>query len=287
MSSQSALAGIVVHYRTPTALASCLESLDSQTLQVDEVVVIDNSGVHGTAPKQPDNDRCRILQAGSNLGFGRACNVGAGSTRGDYLLFLNADVTLTNKACENLCLGLQSDPDAAVVGPRIYDAAGEIELSARSFPSWWTGLAGRSSAATRLMRRAGGAPRGVATALNERRSRVDWVSGACMLVRRAAFDEVGGFDEDYWMYWEDADFCRRLAYTGWHTLFEPAATAYHATGSSGRSARTIEAFHTSAALYYERHVARNALEARTARWFLDIRMRLRLHRQAARSAAED
>ncbi|HLM33479.1 MAG TPA: glycosyltransferase, partial [Gaiellaceae bacterium] len=155
------------------------------------------------------------------------------------------------------------------VGPRIF-SRGEVQLSARGFPSFRTGLLGRRSLLTRLLVRArrypaefrrvppGGGP-------------VDWVSGACMLVRRSAFDSVGGFDEGYWMYWEDADLCRRLVDKGWQVHFEPAAVVHHATGASGTSARTIRAFHESAARFATRHIARTALERSLVRGVLETR----------------
>jgi N-acetylglucosaminyl-diphospho-decaprenol L-rhamnosyltransferase len=76
-----------------------------------------------------------------------------------------------------------------------------------------------------------------------------------MLIRGEAFWEVGGFDEEYWMYWEDADLCRRLANAGWSVAYEPRAVVRHATGASGTSERTIRAFHDSAARFAHRHIA--------------------------------
>jgi glycosyltransferase involved in cell wall biosynthesis len=100
---------------------------------------------------------------------------------------------------------------------------------------------------------------------------VDWVSGACMLVRRTAFDEVGGFNEDYWMYWEDADLCRRLVNKGWEVHFEPTAVVQHATGASGVSPRTIRAFHESAARFAARHIAKTTIERRLIEAVLEAR----------------
>jgi GT2 family glycosyltransferase len=241
--------------------------------------VIDNSANEGDVEDWGGaSNRWQSYRAASNLGFGPACNVGARITSSEYLLFLNADVRLAKEACKKLVLVAESDAEVAVVGPRIYDADGEIELSARKFPSLSTGIFGRSSLATRLLRRASAPPRNVRIALRETATGVDWVSGACMLVRRNAFNTAGGFDETYWMYWEDADLCRRLADRGWRTMFCPQAVAEHMTGSSGRDARTIEAFHVSASRYYERHVARCALETKLARAVLDTRMKLAIRR---------
>jgi GT2 family glycosyltransferase len=274
----------VVHYNTPTRLQECLARLERQGDACGEIVVVDNSSSSDPVKPLGTDQRWRLHQAQANLGFGGACNLGASLTNSDYLLFLNADLMLDSGACESLLALAEENPRTAVVGPRIYAADGEIELSARSFPSVWTGALGRSTLATRLLRRVGGPPRQVSIALSDHTTSVDWVSGACVLVRRSAFDEVGGFDEGYWMYWEDADLCRRLTDRGWDTILCVEATAHHITGSSGQTERTIEAFHTSAARYYERHIARTAATARLARGALHTRMRLMIARHARRQA---
>jgi GT2 family glycosyltransferase len=283
-SPSASVAAVVVHYRTQARLRECLAALESQGAAPAEIVVIDNScGSDAATPPGP-HELWRLHQAAANLGFGAACNLGASLTHSDHLLFLNADLVLHEGALESLREVAQVNPRTAVIGPRIYAADGEIELSARSFPSMSTGVLGRSSLATRLSRRLMGPPRQVSSALGDQTTVVDWVSGACMLVRRPAFEEVGGFDEGYWMYWEDADLCRRLSDRGWTTMLCVEATARHSTGSSGTSARTIEAFHDSAARYYGRHVARSGATAAIARGLLKARMRVMLHRHGERTA---
>lgn len=280
----SRLAAIVVYFRTYACLTSCLHGLRTQTLPPDEIIVIDNSSaVDGLDVRPVPGEDWRWVRAERNLGFGAACNLGAQIARSDYLLFLNADVVLRDDACEQLRLVVESSPGTGVIGPRIYGADGRIELSARTFPSVTTGLLGRSSLLTQMLARLRRTPSGVSAALGPA-GRVDWISGACMLMPREAFEQVGGFDENYWMYWEDADICRRLRDRGWDARFCTDAQAHHSTGSSGQSRLTIEAFHTSAARYYERHVARNALTARLARGALKARMSVMLHRHARRTA---
>jgi N-acetylglucosaminyl-diphospho-decaprenol L-rhamnosyltransferase len=247
-------------------------------------VVIDNSfAVDDVGPSPNPDSHWRLYRPASNLGFGAACNLGAGVTESDHLLFLNADLTLSSEACEQLCAAPEENPRIAVVGPRIYGADGRIELSARAFPTVATGLVGRSSLLTKVFASMNRTPSGVSGALGSD-GRVDWVSGACMLIRRQAFEQVGGFDENYWMYWEDADICRRLKDRGWSAMLCTKAQAHHSTGSSGHDERTIEAFHSSAARYYERHVASNAVTARLARGVLFARKRVMLHRHVRRPA---
>jgi GT2 family glycosyltransferase len=274
------LAAIVVYFRTPACLAACLDGLRRQTSPPDEIVVVDNSSaLDGVEQRPAAGDDWRWVRAERNVGFGAACNLGAGATMSDHLLFMNADVVAGDTACERLRSSADEDSMIAVVGPRIYGADGTVELSARAFPTPATGLLGRSSLLTKLLSGINRTPSGVSPALGSS-GYVDWVSGACMLVRRRAFEEVGGFDEDYWMYWEDADLCRRLKQRGWRTMLQTDAEVAHSTGSSGRTEQTIEAFHLSAARYYERHIARSRRAAAVARSLLLVRMRMMLRRHA-------
>jgi GT2 family glycosyltransferase len=274
-SSRQTLSAVIVSYRTPAEVAAAVTSLRAQTRPPDEIVIVDNAAPDGAPlPELPELEGARVERPSSNLGYGAGCNLGARITSGDDVLILNADVVLTEGATAALTERLHSNGQVAVVGPRIF-SRGEVQLSARGFPSLRTGLLGRRSLLTRLLVRArrypaefkqvavGGGP-------------VDWVSGACMLIRRATFDSVGGFDEEYWMYWEDADLCRRLVDRGWEVHFEPAAVVHHATGASGTSPRTIRAFHESAARFATRHIARTPLERRLIRTVLQARTRLLL-----------
>jgi N-acetylglucosaminyl-diphospho-decaprenol L-rhamnosyltransferase len=274
------LAAIIVYFRTPAGLSACLDGLRKQTTPPAEIVVIDNSSAIDGVDRRPASGAdWEWVRADGNLGFGAACNLGAQVTHSDNLLMLNADVALDADASRHLRSAVESDPEVGVVGPRIHGADGEIELSARAFPTVVTGLVGRSSLLTKVLARINRTPSGLSGALRSS-GRVDWVSGACMLIRRHAFDQVGGFDEDYWMYWEDADLCRRLRERGWATVLCTDAEARHNTGASGRSRSTIEAFHASAARYYERHVARTAAAVILARMLLRLRMRFMLRRHA-------
>jgi len=272
------ICAVVVYFRTRNTLATCLAALRDQSVAPKEIVVVDNSSAEDgqTIPPVAEGDWL-WLRSEENLGYGAACNAGVAATSSPLVLFLNADVTLRPGALAALRRRLLANRQTAVVGPRIWDAKGEVELSARDFPSMRTGLLGRSSLMTKMLVRLGRPPAGVAAALDGPR-RVDWVSGACQLVRRSEFRAVGGFDEEYWMYWEDADLCWRIAEQGGHVWFEPAAQADHQTGASGQSQRTIRAFHESASRFYERHLARSWLDASMVRAGLLVRAHTRARR---------
>jgi GT2 family glycosyltransferase/glycosyltransferase involved in cell wall biosynthesis len=272
-SSRQTLSAVIVSYRTPAEVAAAVTSLRAQTRPPDEIVIVDNAAPDGAPlPELPELEGARVERPSSNLGYGAGCNLGVRITSGDDVLILNADVVLTEDATAALAERLHGDDRVAVVGPRIF-SHGEVQLSARGFPSLRTGLLGRRSLLTRLLVRARRYPaefRQVAIGGGP----VDWVSGACMLSRRVAFDSVGGFDEGYWMYWEDADLCRRLVDHGWEIHFEPAAVVHHATGASGTSPRTIRAFHESAARFATRHIARTPLERSVIGAVLETRTKL-------------
>jgi GT2 family glycosyltransferase len=261
--TSAAISAVVVYYRTPRALAECVGALARQGLPPGRIVVVDNSACEEGRAAPPSDGGFTWVRSARNCGFGSACNLGALRSDAPFLLFVNADVSVCPGALDSLLARAQHEPRLGAVAPRVLDAGGAIELNARRFPRLRTGVLGRASRATNLLRRMGHLPRDLAAA-QRAAGPVDWVSGACMLVRRDAFDAVGGFDEGYWMYWEDADLCKRLADAGWETWFEPAAVVRHATGSSGTSRRTVRAFHESAARYYSRHVARRRLSRRLA-----------------------
>jgi GT2 family glycosyltransferase len=275
------LSAIIVCYRTPAEVAAAVGSLRAQTHPPDEIVVVDNGAAEGDPlPELAELEGVAIERPERNIGYGAGCNLGARAVSGDDLLMMNADVVLTAGATAALTERLHSDDRVAVVGPRIF-SHGEVQLSARAFPSLRTGLFGRRSLLTRILVRAQRYPTELRPA-HRGSDRVDWVSGACMLVRRSAFEAVRGFDEGYWMYWEDADLCRRLDNEGWQVHFEPAAVVHHATGASGVSPRTIRAFHESAARFATRHIARNPAQQKLTEALLQARTRLAL-RTFARS----
>jgi GT2 family glycosyltransferase len=161
----------------------------------------------------------------------------------------------------------------ALVGPRVLDPDGALQGSARGDPTLFTGLFGRSSLLSRLL------PRAALARANNRAEEavrsgrplvpVDWVSGACMLARREALAAVGGFDERYFLYWEDADLCRRLRGRGYEIGYVPGATVVHQVGQSSRHARlrATREFHRSAYRYYATHVASSGA-GRALAWLL-------------------
>jgi GT2 family glycosyltransferase len=206
-----------------------------------------------------------LLQNPINVGFGRAVNQAVAVSSAPMLLLINPDCRLEAGAVSTMRAVLAAEPRCAVAGPRILDPDGAVQGSARGDPDMLTGLFGRTGGLRARLPSLSIARRNVvvedAIRSGQRSVVVDWVSGACMLVRRDAFLAAGGFDERYFLYWEDADLCRRLRAQGHDVRYVPGATTVHQVGRSSQTARgsSIRAFHDSAYLYYATHVAPGAV----------------------------
>jgi GT2 family glycosyltransferase len=272
---------VIVNYNAGELLARCLESLGEHLDGYAwNAVVIDNQSTDGSDRlAERFAPRVSLLRQSSNTGFGRAINAGVAATAGDPVLFLNPDGRLLRGAVEGMWAELEAHPDCAVAGPGVLNDDGSRQGSARGDPDMLTGLFGRSTWLTRWFPRAAFARRNVVTGpesgTGQTSLEVDWVSGSCMLVRRDAFNRVGGFDERYFLYWEDADLCRRLRSAGYRVRYCPDAHVVHTVGRSSRTAQAlaIRAFHRSAYLYYVSHVESSPWSP--ARWAAFVLLRAR------------
>jgi GT2 family glycosyltransferase len=257
------VAAILVNYNAGAELSRALRSIaDEMAGHEWEAVVVDNASNDGsTAFVEAFAPHARLLQNAANLGFARGVNQGLAASRAPFALIMNPDCRLVAGALAALRSVLDAHPDCAVAGPRILNPDGSVQGSARGDPDMLTGLFGRTTILRRLLPFLPIARRNVVTEEAIRSGDesvvVDWVSGACMFARRSALDEVRGFDERFFLYWEDADLCRRLRARGHYVRYVPGATAIHRVGQSSRTTRTfaIRAFHQSAYVYYATHVA--------------------------------
>jgi N-acetylglucosaminyl-diphospho-decaprenol L-rhamnosyltransferase len=225
------VAAVVVNYNAAPELRRCLESLAANS--VGEVVVVDNGSV---------DDSCRVagaagvcwVETGANLGYGRAANRGAvavAEESDEFLLVCNPDVELGPGSVAAMVAALDQDRTLGLVGPRIYNSDGSLYPSARTFPdlavAMGHGVLGLVAPRNRFTRRYR-----LLDWDHRQAAQVDWVSGACFLIRRPAWESVGGFDPSYFMYLEDVDLCWRLHRAGWAVGYEPAAEVVHAQGVS-------------------------------------------------------
>ena len=256
-SAPTRVTAVIVNYQSYDELHRCLASLDRARDSIYVVVVDHASDSEAAETITRAFPAVRLLRLSDNNGFAAGINQGARETDSPFLLLLNPDCVIEPDACCRLAACIDAHDAAGVAGPRIRNADGSVQQSARRFPDVTTAIAGRSSWLTRV------APRNPLTRHNLRvpasssvePMEVDWVSGACMLVRRDAFERIGGMDEGFFLYWEDADFCRRLQAAGYSTVYCPAAVATHVGGRSSRHAAdaSLEAFHRSAFRLYYKH----------------------------------
>ena len=263
------VSAILVNYNAGDDLAIALRSIQADCANVPwEAVVVDNASSDGSAAVVPAYAQATLIRNATNVGFGRAVNQGVAVARAPLVLLMNPDCRLIEGAVSTLRSVLDVERSCAIVGPRVLDPDGGVQGSARGDPDMLTGLFGRTGALRVLMPFLPVARRNVvadeAVRAGQRSVVVDWLSGACLLVRRDAFLAAGGFDERFFMYWEDADLCRRLRNRGFHVRYVPGATAVHRVGRSSQTARqaSIRAFHASAYLYYATHVAPGTMNPR-------------------------
>ena len=257
------LSAILVNYNAGPELRRALQSVaDEAGAHEWEAWVIDNASVDGSASIAEEfAPRVRLVRNDENVGFARGVNQGLVAASAPFVLIMNPDCRLEAGALASLERELALHERCAIVGPRILNPDGSVQGSARGDPDMFTGLFGRTTLLRRLLPGLSVSQRNVvgddASGSDQTSVIVDWVSGACMLARRDALSRVGGFDERYFLYWEDADLCRRLRAGGHHVRYAPGATAVHRVGQSSRTARasSIRAFHDSAFLYYTTHVA--------------------------------
>jgi len=227
------VAAVVVSFNSASYLPDCLRSLRSEG--VAEVVVVDNASSDGSVGAARAADRAvRVLETGANVGFGTAANRGVEATECDYVLVMNPDTVVEPGTVKALAEALDTDPGLAVVGPRMENVDGSLYPSVRRFPDLtvavghaFLGLVWSGNPYTRRYRM-------LDWDHDHPAADIDWVGGACLLVRRQAFDLVGGFDEAYFMYVEDVDLCWRLGQAGWRIGYEPAGRVVHALGGSSR-----------------------------------------------------
>ena len=275
------IAAVLVNYNAGPELVLALQSLANDFAGREwEAVVVDNASSDGSESlAEAFAPRVRLIRNATNVGFGRGVNQGIAACAAPLVLLMNPDCHVLTGATRCLQSQLDAHDRCAIVGPRVLDPDGSVQGSARGDPDMLTGIFGRTGRLREWFPLLPAARRNVVTdaALGNGAPSVvvDWVSGACMLIRRAAFESVGGFDERYFMYWEDADLCRRLRARGYHVRYVPGATAVHSVGrsSSTAPAASIRAFHESAYRYYSTHVAKGALRRGLARVMLSARCR--------------
>lgn len=247
---------VIVTYNSRSDVGGCLESLTrAGAIRTDyEIIAVDNASPDGTADIIRERwPGVTVIAAGANLGFAAANNVGIRRSRGAFVLLLNPDTIVPTGAIDRLVDVLESRGDTAVVGPRIVDASGRAELSFGRMISPMTEL--RQKLLVVGNDRGWPAIQSIVERMTRKGRTVDWVSGACLLIRRDDLEAVGLLDERYFMYTEDVDLCASVRASGRRVAFEPAAEIVHLRGRSVATARghTRSAYRRSQMAFYEKH----------------------------------
>jgi len=267
------LSVIIVNWNVRELLRACLASVrsDVQTLQRCnvETLVVDNASNDGSLEMlQAEFPQVRVIANERNLGFTRGNNQGLAASRGRYVLFLNPDTEVVGDALATMVRYMDIHSAVGALGPQLRYPDGTVQPSRRRFPTlttaflestllaqWWPGnpWARRYRLADRS---------------DDLEQEVDWLVGACLLARREALEQVGGFDEGFFMYSEEMDLCRRMRSAGWCIVYLPTAQVIHHEGKSSQQVVPERHLHfqTSKVRYFRKHHGR--LKAELLRLFL-------------------
>jgi N-acetylglucosaminyl-diphospho-decaprenol L-rhamnosyltransferase len=235
---------VIVSCNARADLQACLLTLKKAPPSVShEIVVVDNGSTDGSADAAARIPLVRVIRMGRNAGFSAANNAGIRDSRGDLVLLLNSDTLVPPGALDRLVARLLATDTAAVAGPRLIDAEGRPELSFGRMISPLNELRQQRRTAAWIQ------------AATNREQFVDWVSGACLLVRRPDAEAVGLLDERFFLYTEDVDFCHAIRMRGRKVLFTPAAEITHLRGRSRASQpeASRKAYRASHIAFYEKH----------------------------------
>ncbi|HEY5494308.1 MAG TPA: glycosyltransferase family 2 protein [Candidatus Anoxymicrobiaceae bacterium] len=238
------VAAVIINRNTREFLRACLQTLQAQDFSGGiSIWVVDNGSTDGS-PQMVLGEfpEANLVWNDANVGYSKACNQGIGNTREPYVFIMNSDTALSSDTVSHLVSYLERNPECGLAAPLLRNSDGSLQYSCRDFPSITTAFVhafvglikgeNRRSAGYKKM-----------TWDHEQEAQVDWVSGAFMAGRREALDEIGGFDEGYFMYVEDVDLCWRLWQAGWSVGFVPRGEVYHHIGMASRAVPARMVFH--------------------------------------------
>ncbi len=281
------LSVVILNWNTCALLEKCLRALVCPQRDIDvEIIVVDNaSGDNSREMVRREFPQVNLIANPKNTGFGAGNNVALPQARGRYVLFLNSDTVVIDGALTSMVQYADANPDIGILGPKLLNGDGSLQYSCRRYPNLATGFF-RNTPLGRLFPKNRFATDYLMQDWDHAAPRdVDWVSGAALMMRRELIAQIGGFDEDYYMYCEDVDLCWRANHaprptndnkqltTGdqqpatsnqqpatnanWRVTYYPDAVIYHLIGKSSDQAptRMTYEFHRSQYLFYRKHYA--------------------------------
>jgi N-acetylglucosaminyl-diphospho-decaprenol L-rhamnosyltransferase len=250
---------IIVNWNTRDLLADCLESIAQTAGDLDyEIIVVDNASSDGSQMMIRQRfPNVSLVTNTENVGFAKANNQGLVKSNGRYALLLNSDAIVTPGSLQAVARLADAEPRAGIVGVQLLNPDGSFQASHTPFPNLWQEFLILSGLG-RLLYGYWYPSHGPEEATGPQL--VDYIQGACMLVRREAFEEVGGLDEGYFMYAEEVDWCYAMRKNGWHVWYQPAARVIHLSGGSseGRRSQREADLYRSRVRFFRKHYGNRA-----------------------------
>jgi len=229
---------IIVNWNTKDLLRDCLNSVIEQTAKADyEIIVVDNNSTDGSIDMvKSEFKEAVLIENSKNLGFARANNRGIKVSKGRYVCLVNSDIILLDNCLDKLVSFMESNPRAGMAGPRILNGDMTLQYSCRHFPSIWNNLC-QSIGLNHIFPKSPFFSDWIMNYWNHDSTRdVDALSGCLWIIRREALDDIGLLDEEFFIYGEDLDFCKRMRNANWDVSFYPEAQAIHLGGASSAAA---------------------------------------------------
>jgi N-acetylglucosaminyl-diphospho-decaprenol L-rhamnosyltransferase len=269
---------IILNWNTRDLLADCLTSIVETTEGLPlEVIVVDNASTDGSPEMMRERfPRAQLVANQANVGFARGNNQGVELSRGRYLMLLNSDACLLPGAAQALLTLAEAQPSAGVVGAQLLNADGSFQASHSRFPTQWQEFLILSGLGRMLYGRwyPSHGPEE-----DKGPQRVDYVEGACLLVRHEAFDGAGGLDEGYFMYAEEVDWCYAMRARAWEVWYQPAARVVHLGGGSSQTRRPEREgdLYRSRVRFFRKHYGNTSAELLKAQIYAFTTLKLVYH----------
>jgi len=265
------LSVVLVNFNDRPHLGECLSSIENTSGSLHyEVIVVDNDSADGSQAYIARHfPKVKLIANNVNLGFARANNQGIRESRGEFILFLNTDTAVQPGALGRLLAELRSDPQAGAVGPALLRGSNSYQVSFGRRVSFFSEL---------LQKLVSNPYYKFALKWSRKKRNVGWLSAACLLVRRTALLDAAGFDEDFFIYFEDIDLCLRIKKAGWTLVYLPQARVLHVGGAT-TSTRLVAGrfeYRKSQLAFYDKH------SSKASRFLLRLYLRLNIRLMAWR-----
>jgi GT2 family glycosyltransferase len=267
------LSVIVATYNPDSILLDCLASISAGIGEIPvEIIIVDNGSQDGVIEQvSQSHSDIRIIRNGDNRGFAAANNQGLRVASGQYLALVNPDVIVEPDALKRLISLMEGCPEVSIVGPRTLNAQGEVAATAHGAYTPWHILQQFFGLSTILAHfRKGRSPHTAPDGSSP--LEVTWIQASCMLFRRTVYEDIGGLDEQFFLFCEEPDFCERAARAGWRTFYFPQATIRHleSTTVSRYPLLKMRHYHLSPLHYFRKRAKQEAVNLLKVGFILEL-----------------